>query len=63
MQDKNSLAHTQWRCKYHIVFAPEYRRQIIYESKKSIGEITRESLKEKGLKYTGQMHIGIIFIC
>jgi putative transposase len=29
MQDKNSLAHTTWKCKYHIVFAPKYRRQII----------------------------------
>ena len=28
--DKNSLAHTTWNCKYHIVFAPKYRRQIIY---------------------------------
>ncbi|MED2939256.1 MULTISPECIES: transposase, partial [Bacillaceae] len=26
----NSLAHTTWNCKYHIVFAPKYRRQIIY---------------------------------
>nr|BAD18223.1 transposase of IS657 [Halalkalibacterium halodurans] len=30
MKDKNSLAHTTWNCKYHIVFAPKYRRQIIY---------------------------------
>ena len=29
-QDNNSLAHTTWNCKYHIVFAPKYRRQIIY---------------------------------
>ncbi|GAU76039.1 transposase [Fusibacter sp. 3D3] len=28
--DKNSLAHTQWNCKYHVVFAPKYRRQVIY---------------------------------
>jgi len=27
MKNKNSLAHTQWRCKYHLVFAPKYRRQ------------------------------------
>ena len=31
--DKNSLAHTTWECKYHIVFAPKYRRKIIYISK------------------------------
>ena len=28
--DNNSLAHTKWNCKYHIVFAPKYRRKIIY---------------------------------
>jgi putative transposase len=28
--DINSLAHTKWNCKYHIEFAPKYRRQIIY---------------------------------
>ncbi len=31
MKDTNSLAHTTWNCKYHIVFAPKYRRQIIRE--------------------------------
>ena len=28
--DVNSLAHTKWECKYHIVFAPKYRRQVIF---------------------------------
>ena len=28
--DNNSLSHTTWNCKYHIVFAPQYRRKIIY---------------------------------
>ncbi len=28
--DNSSLAHSKWNCKYHIVFAPKYRRQIIY---------------------------------
>jgi len=28
--DIDSLAHTQWNCKYHIVFAPKYRRKVIY---------------------------------
>ena len=31
MNDIKSLSHTKWRCKYHIVFAPKYRRQIIYD--------------------------------
>lgn len=29
--NKNSLAHTRWECKYHIVFAPKYRRKVIYQ--------------------------------
>ena len=37
--DKNSLAHTSWNCKYHIVFAPKYRRQVIYgKLKQDIGK-------------------------
>lgn len=48
MKDKNSLAHSKWRCKYHIVFAPKYRRQIIYgKYKQSIGEIIRELCQRK----------------
>ena len=31
--DTNSLAHTKWNCKYHIVFAPKYRRKVFYEEK------------------------------
>ena len=41
--DTNSLSHTTWNCKYHIVFAPKYRRQIIYgKIKKDIGDILRK---------------------
>lgn len=40
MKDIDSLAHTKWRCQYHIVFAPKYRRQIIYgKYKAAIGKI------------------------
>lgn len=35
MGDTKKLAHTQWNCKYHIVFAPKYCRQILYGEKKS----------------------------
>ncbi len=31
----NSLAHTSWECKYHIVFAPKYRREVIYGKMKA----------------------------
>jgi putative transposase len=40
--DIERLSHTKWRCKYHIVFAPKYRRQIIYgKYKAEIGRILR----------------------
>ena len=49
--DKNSLAHTKWNCKYHIVFAPKYRRQIIYgQIKKDIGIILRKLCEYKGIE-------------
>ena len=49
--DKNSLAHTMWECKYHIVFAPKYRRQAIYGVlKKDIGKIIRELCDRKGIE-------------
>ena len=32
--DVNSLSHTKWNCKYHIVFAPKYRRKVFYEEKR-----------------------------
>ena len=39
----NSLAHTKWNCKYHIVFAPKYRRKVFYEDKRlEIREILRK---------------------
>lgn len=41
--DVNSLAHTSWNCKYHIVFAPKYRRKVFYgENRVEIGKILRE---------------------
>ena len=41
--DSKSLSHTKWNCKYHIVFAPKYRRQVIYgQLKKDVGEILRK---------------------
>ena len=38
--DMNSLAHTKWECKYHIVFAPKFRRKVIYgQIKADVGNI------------------------
>ncbi|WP_064686901.1 IS200/IS605 family transposase [Staphylococcus aureus] len=49
--DTNSLAHTKWNCKYHIVFAPKYRRQVIYgKIKKDIGIILRQLCERKGVE-------------
>ena len=48
--DKNSLAHTTWNCKYHIVFAPKYRRMAIYgKIKADIGKILRKLCEQKGI--------------
>ena len=49
--DKNSLAHTTWECKYHIVFAPKFRRQVIYgRIRADIGKILRELCERKGVE-------------
>lgn len=46
--DNSSLAHSKWNCKYHIVFAPKYRRQIIYgKIKADIGKNLRELCEYK----------------
>ena len=47
----NSLAHTKWNCKYHIVFAPKYRRKIFYEEKRlAIRDILRTICGWKGVE-------------
>ena len=49
--DNDSLSHTRWNCKYHIVFAPKYRRQIIYgKIKNDIGKILRMLCERKGVE-------------
>lgn len=49
--DNSSLAHSKWNCKYHIVFAPKYRRQIIYgKIKADIGAILRKLCEHKGVE-------------
>lgn len=48
--DKESLSHTRANCKYHIVFTPEYRRQVIYgHLRRDIGEILRTLCERKGV--------------
>ena len=49
MTNNNSLAHTTWNCKYHIVFAPKYGRKVFYgEHREEIGKILRELCDWKG---------------
>ena len=49
--DTETLAHTKWNCKYHIVFAPKFRRQIIYgRLKTEIGKILRTLCERKEIE-------------
>ena len=51
MKDTDSLAHTTWNCKYHIVFAPKYRRKVIYgKIRVDIGKIMRILCARKGIE-------------
>ena len=51
MNDVNSLSHTRWNCKYHIVFAPKYRRKVFYNEKRAAaGKILRQLCEWKGVK-------------
>ena len=48
MNDNHSLSHSKWNCKYHIVFAPKYQRQVIYgKIKADIGKILRTLCEQK----------------
>ena len=51
INDVNSLAHSKWNCKYHIVFAPKYRRLVFYgKYKEAIGKILRQLCEWKEVK-------------
>ena len=51
MDDIQSLSHTKWRCQYHIVFAPKYRRKEIYgKLKADIVQIIRKLCEQKGVE-------------
>ena len=58
----DKLSHTSWKCKYHIVFAPKYRRQVIYNQiKKDIGKILRQlcELKKVEIKLNQEISLKI----
>ncbi|MFB0919153.1 MAG: IS200/IS605 family transposase [Clostridiaceae bacterium] len=51
MNDIHSLEHSKWNCKYHIVFAPKYRRLVFFKDKKrEIGDLLRQLCEWKGVK-------------
>lgn len=52
--DVKSLAHTKWNCKYHVVFAPKYRRKVFYnEKREDIREIVRTLCQWKVVEILG----------
>jgi putative transposase len=49
MNNEQSLAHTKWECKYHVVWIPKYRREKLFgEIRRELGSILRELAKNKG---------------
>ena len=63
-KDVDSLSHTTWRCQYHVVFAPKYRRMVIYgQIKKDIGQILRQLCEQKGMKSLKRRPALTISIC
>ena len=51
MKDTDTLAHTKWNCKYHVVFAPKFRRAIIFKKlRQDIGQILRMLCQRKGIE-------------
>ena len=66
MRQVNSLNHTRWECKYHIVFIPKYRKKVLYgQIRKELGEIfhrlarQRESFIEEGHVMSDHVHMMI----
>ena len=66
MRQVNSLSHTRWECKYHIVFIPKYRRKVLFgQIRRELGEIfhslarQKESLIEEGHLMVDHVHLMI----
>ena len=63
MGNEKSLAHTRWNCKYHIVFAPKYRRQVFYrEKRRATGSILRKLCEWKSVQILKLNTVQIISI-
>ncbi len=62
--DLQSLAHTRWNCKYHIVFAPKYRRMVFYGEKKTeIGKYCDNYVSGREWRFTRRKYARIISTC
>lgn len=62
--DNKILSHSTWNCKYHIVFAPKYRRKIFYEShRREIIEIVKELCRWKEVEILEERWRWIMCIC
>jgi hypothetical protein len=60
-KDIASLQHTTWRCQYHVVFAPKYRRMVIYgQIRADIGQILRKLCEQKGVEIISYALSGLI---
>ena len=66
MREVNSLNHTRWECKYHIVFIPKYRKKVLFgQIRKEMGEVfhrlarQKESLIEEGHLMPDHVHMMI----
>ena len=60
LNDIHSLSHTKWNCKYHIVFAPKYRRMVFYREKiAEIGKILRQLYDWKSVNIVGRLYLHV----
>lgn len=65
MSDSETLSHTKWECKYHVVFIPKYRRKILYrELRRHLGEVFRLLAEQKECRIEeGHLmpdHVGVL---
>lgn len=53
MQQRETLSHSSWECKYHVVFVPKYRRKVLYgQTRRRVGQILRELCGRIGVDLT-----------
>lgn len=64
MNNNNSLSHTTWDCKYHIVFAPKYRREVAYgKLREDIRNIITMLCKRKGVNIIEKLLVQWLLLC